>query len=187
MLMKDEKELLTRKTVFEKLVRDSKRFIISVLIQLAVYLLFCGIAYLSLTAIFSGAYIVAIVIECLLLVPAIEFLYLIIRELLRIKRATDGEFTISEDCLQKVETAKPNLWRIFLRGRLLSKINFDHVFEFRSGKKFVANCAEHRNTRINAAASFSAPGDLFYVVCFNNSPNTIVWIYSAQTHKYKDN
>ncbi len=185
--MKDERELLTRKTVLEKLVRDSKRYIVSVIICLLVYLVFFGIVHVLLTSIFSDAYVVAIVVECLILVPAIEFLYLIIREMLRIRLATNGEFTISEDYLQKVETAKPNLWRIFLRGRLLSKSNLDHVFEFKSGRKFVANCAEHKNTRINAAANFSSQGDLFYIVCFNNSPQSVVWIYSSKTYYYKNN
>ena len=62
-----------------------------------------------------------------------------------------------------------------------------HVFEFKSGKKFVANVEEYKNTRLGVAAQFSMAGDSFFVVSYDNSPDKIILLFSSKTYTYKDN
>ena len=52
-------------------------------------------------------------------------------------------------------------------------------------KEIIANSGEYRNTRLGASADFSIAGDVFYTVCYNDSPQKIVWMYSSKTYRYQ--
>ena len=62
---------------------------------------------------------------------------------------------------------------------------FRHIFKFKSGKIFVANAEEYKNTRLDTAAEFSLRGDNFYLVFYNDSPNKIILLFSSKTYNYK--
>ena len=77
-------------------------------------------------------------------------------------------------------------------GRIVKKPAFDvlgdeEITVDKSGKKYVINAEEYKLTKLDAVAQFSNPGDSFYVVFYNHSPNKIILIFSAKTHTYKDN
>ena len=182
--MKDEREVLTRKIVLGKLMREAKRTIVGALLML----LLSAIVFLALWLLFSSSGIASLLVGILYLVPLAVCLFFIFRALLVMSKANRGDFTVAEDTLESVENDKLNFWRLVINlGASLRLGDFtDNIFKFRSGRQFIANCTEYQNTHLNAAADFSQSGDKFIVVFYNDEPQKIVLLYSTKIYTYKE-
>ena len=106
-------------------------------------------------------------------------------------KAKRGNFTVVEDILTEVKDNQFNLIQLIMYGGrhtlLGNKAHLRHVFQFESGKTFIANAEEYKNTRLGVAAQFSMPGDTFFIVCYNDAPSKIILLFSSKTYTYKDN
>lgn len=67
-----------------------------------------------------------------------------------------------------------------------NKAHLNYVFKFQSGKMFIANAEEYKNTRLGMVAEFSLPGDTFFLVHYNGSPDKIILLYISKLYNYKD-
>ena len=115
--------------------------------------------------------------------------FFFLRALLRMFKAKHGEFTVVEDVLTEVKDNQFNLIQFIMYGGrdtlLGNKAHLNHIFHFQSGKTFIANAEEYKNTRLSTAAQYSSHGDSFFLVFYNDSPNKIVLLFSSKTYSYK--
>ena len=127
--MKDEKEVLIRQTVYQKLIRECKRSMVgSFLLSLFGALIF-GMQYLLVVCSSSSVPLVVHVIEAVAFVGfvgACAFFFL--RAVLRLGKARREELLVVEDRLESMYDERPNLLRMLLTGRISSLSNYDHVF-----------------------------------------------------------
>lgn len=184
--MKDEREILTRELIRQKLTHEAKRVMLTSLFTLIFGSLFIGLVYFMLLMAFSSnpalpKIITAITFTALALCCA----FLTVRGALQLGKIRRGEFTVLEDVLLEVKEDRINVLRALISGRIFDKDSYEHIFKFKSGKTFVANSGEYRNTRLGASAGFSMPGDVFYTVFYNDAPDKIVWFYSSKTYNCK--
>lgn len=190
--MKDEREVLTRQTVVQKLKYESQRSMVGALMTLVLGGMFFGM--LSLLCAFG----LSAELNMLKLLPLIFYIPVLIvcavifaRALARMLKAQRGEFTVTQECLTAVKDNQLSLMQLIVYGGihtlLGNKAHLNHVFEFESGKKFIANVEEYKNTRLDTAARFSLEGDSFYLVYYNDTPDKIVLLFSSKAYNYKDN
>ncbi len=185
--MKDEKEVLTRQIIFQKLIRECKRSMVGTVLMLFFGALVFGLQYLLVICSLHTVPMTVKVIEAVFfagLVGACAFFFL--RAVLRLGKERQEEFLIVEDRLKAMRDERPNILRMLLTGRISSSSNYDHVFQFESGRKFVVNCGEVRNSRLDTVAKFSLEGDVFYLVCYKDSPEKIVLLFASKIYDYKD-
>ena len=186
--MKDEREILTRQIISEKLCHEAKRSLICTLmicILGAILFLTINLGINTFTQVKQISKIILFFLQLFFYaICAYHFIRAII-DIFNIKR---GTFTVTEDKLIDSEYNEPSLLQFLLYSRGVISAGkqsyMRHVFRFESGKKFVANAEEYKHTKLSAAAQFSTSGDIFYVVFYNNSPNKIILLFSAKTHSY---
>jgi hypothetical protein len=196
MMKKDEREVLTRKRIAEQLVWKVKSSILSSAIV-------CGAGALLLTLL-CRAFMMGWepkapgVLAWLAVVPfLIGFVFSLVRSLLRLGMIRRGEFMVEEDVLLDVETDRLNRWSAFfsgdysiwnrlLSGRVYSQDCYEHIFYFESGRRFVANAAAYRGTRLEAVADFSMAGDVFFLVVYQDASQKIVLLYSSKIYRYQE-
>ena len=184
--MKDEREIITPEQVTLKLKREAQRSMLGALMTFIFGSIFCGLVSLMVLAGSKpGSAVPAIVASIQFSALAVYCVIIVIIAAIKLGKISRGEFTVSEEVLIEVKDNQLNLFLALISGRLFNKDNYEHIFRFVSGKVFVANSGEYRNTRLGAAADFSMPGDVFYTVFYNDSPSKIVWIYSSKTYIYK--
>ncbi len=193
--MKDERELLTRELVARKLMRDSGSSVITSILLFFLASLLSGMMY----ALFSSLsdLLAALVVGIPFAAVTIVFAFFVIRDVLQRRKARHGKFSIVEDELVEMHEDRfsirqtllygnrINIWHILLNKRLFARSSYEHVFQFKSGKRFVANSEAYQNTRLETAAQFSMPGDTFYIVTYEDAPDKIVWLYSTKIYRYQ--
>lgn len=185
--MKDEKEVLTRQTIFQKLIRECKRSMVGAVLMLFFGALIFGMQYLLVIGSLPTVPPAVKVIETVFIVGFVGVCaFFFLRAVLRLGKARREEFLVVEDRLENMYDERPNILRMLLTGRISNPSNYDHVFKFESGRKFTVNCGEIRNSRLDTVAKFSLAGDVFYLVCYKNSPEKIVWLYASKIYDYKD-
>ena len=190
--MKDEREILTRQAILKKLVYEAKRSIVSSLLIFFLESLIFGMFYLALSLADESLVIRTIrIIDIILMVLCFTgCAVFIVRSVLNIRKARRGDFTVVEDVLTEIHDNKINIINLIILGveYILSgyKYHLEHVFKFRSGKTFIANAEAYKNTRLDAAAQFSSPEDIFFLVFYNDRPNKIILLFSSKTYIYKD-
>ena len=117
--------------------------------------------------------------------------FFFVRALFKMLKAKRGEFTVVEDVLTEIKDNQLSLMQLIIYGGrhtlFGNKAHLNHIFHFQSGKIFIANVEEYKNTRLGATAEFSLPGDSFYLAFYNDSPNKIVLLFSSKTYSYKEN
>ena len=184
--MRDERELLTRDIVQQKLIREAKRAIIGpVLIFLLGFLVLGlpGLLLLKMSPTFSIVFAVAFI------VLAYVCLFQIKRGNKQLGNAKCGDFLITEERLTKIEDHKLSVWQIILRLNtqfpIITKDYYNHIFEFESGKKFVVNAGEYKDTHIGTVAQFSQVGEELIVVSYVDSPEKIIMLFSPKIYNYK--
>ena len=184
--MKDEREILTRDIIQQKLIREDKRAIIGpVLIFLLGFLVLGlpGLLFLRMSLIFSTVFAVAFIIL------AYVCLFQINRGNKQLGNARCGDFLITEERLTKIEDYKLSIWQTILRFNIqfpiITKDYYNHIFEFESGKKFVVNAGEYKDTHIGAVAQFSQVGEELIVVSYVDSPEKIIMLFSPKIYNYK--
>ena len=190
--MKDERELLTRQRISERLAWEAKHSVLG-------------------NAIACGALTLFLVIHCCLLIPktyaalawlavlpgVIGFIPPSVRSLSQLGKVRRGEFAIVEDSLIDVRTDQLNkkrafffgdfsIWNKLLLGRGYSYDCYEHVFQFKSGRRFVANAQTYRGTRLETVADFSMAGDIFFLVIYQDDPQKIVLLYSSKIYRYQE-
>lgn len=189
--MKDEREILTRQAVSKKLTYEAKRSIVGSLLTCVLAFILFGMLKLVLPS-FTYAKNMMIVLVYVFPLPIYAgCAFYFIRGTINYININKGAFSVVEDELVEIKDNELSLFHLLMsegRGILAGQRNhLVHVFKFKSGKKYVVNAEEYKHTKLDAVAQFSNPGDSFYVVFYNHSPNKIILIFSAKTHTYKDN
>lgn len=182
--MRDEREILTRALVIKKLKYEAQRSMVSAALIFFVGMILFGMLYLSFSS--PAAKISVAVFYA---VPAIVCVISLIRGVLQLGKISRGEFTVSEDVLTEIEDNQLSIRQLLLYGGWHSlmgnKSHLRHVFQFQSGRKFIANAEEYKNARLGTAAEFSMPGDTFFLVSYNDSPDKIVLLFSGKIYVNK--
>ena len=189
--MKDERELLTRQLILKKLTWESKRSIVNSLLIFLLSGLFFGIFILLLAVGLPPDAGIVKFIPLILFIPVVmTCAFSLVRALLRMHKANRGDFTVAEDVLAEIRDNEFSLTQLIRYGGIHTfmgdKSHLRHVFQFESGKTFIANVQEYRNTRLGVAAEFSYPGDRFFLVFYNDSPNKIILLFSSKTYNYRN-
>ena len=176
--MKDQREALTRDHIAKKLTRESKHTMLRSVLFFILGALFQGVLFMAYapskdirSLAFGGL--------------GAACIFFFGRAVLRIIAVRHGKFDVVEDTLSEIKESRFNLLRALLSKVLFSRSNYDHIFRFESGKRFVANCGELVNTGVDVAANFSMVGDTFYLVSYSYNPKKILWIYSTKIYNYE--
>ncbi len=186
--MRDEREILTRDRIRKKLIRECKG---SILLRIVILFIGCILFGLMSLLLFTYSWI-----DILLIVAwgafVIAELLVILRDILRISKATRGDFTVVEETLSEVELYELNFWRtligLFSRKSgsvFFYKGNYEHIFKFQNGKKFVANYGENQDSHLDIAAQMATHGDKFITVFYNDKPEKIILLYNDKAYNYK--
>ena len=188
-MKKDEREILTRQSVLKKLAYEAKRSMVGSLLMCILGMVFFGMMCLILLSLPYVTTRTKIILGLLLVPYFIACAFFFVRALLILFKAKRGEFTVVEDILTEVKDNQFNLIQLIMYGGrhtlLGNKAHLRHVFQFESGKTFIANAEEYKNTRLGTAAQFSSPGDIFFLVFYNDSPNKIILLFSSKIYYYK--
>ena len=189
--MRDEREILTRQIISKKLIYEAKRSMVGALL---LYILCAPVFGMFNLVLLSAHYVspTTKTVVILLKLPVYAVcVFSFVRAIVNICKTNKGAFTVTEEELISVRDNEFSLLQLILyggRGIIFgNKSHLRHVFEFESGKKFVANAEEYKKTRLDVAAQFSMPGDTFFIVCYNDAPSKIILLFSSKTHSYKDN
>ena len=192
--MRDEREILTRQIISKKLIYEAKRSIVGALLICILCALVFGMFNLLLLSAHHVSPITKTVVNLLQLPVYAVCVFFFVRAIINICKTNRGAFNVTEEELVSVkdnEFSLLSLLQLVLYGGrdiiLGNKSHLRHVFEFKSGKKFVANVEEYKNTRLDVAAQFSMPGDTFFIVCYNDAPSKIILLFSSKTYTYKNN
>ena len=190
--MKDNREILTRDILQQKLIQEAKHLIIGATLLLVPISIILGLTYLVVCYSTSPNSFLSIFLLVAIIGAAIIFGIDIIRGAIRLCKARQGEFTIVEENLIKMEAFKFSFWQLFLRFDLrfpiLSLIHrpyFNHIFEFESGRKYIVNADEYKDAHVNTAAQISQVGDTLLVVSYNDNPRKVIRIFSSKIYHYK--
>ena len=190
--MKDNREILTRDILQQKLIQEAKHLIIGATLLLVPISIILGLTYLVVCFSTSPNSFLSIFLLVAIIGAAIIFGIDIIRGAIRLCKARQGEFTIVEENLIKMEAFKFSFWQLFLRFDLrfpiLSLIHrpyFNHIFEFESGRKYIVNADEYKDAHVNTAAQISQVGDTLLVVSYNDNPQKVIRIFSSKIYHYK--
>ena len=190
--MKDNREILTRDILQQKLIQEAKSLIIGATLLLVPISIILGLTYLVVCFSTSPNSFLSIFLLVAIIGAAIIFGIDIIRGAIRLCKARQGEFTIVEENLIKMEAFKFSFWQLFLRFDLrfpiLSLIHrpyFNHIFEFESGRKYIVNADEYKDAHVNTAAQISQVGDTLLVVSYNDNPQKVIRIFSSKIYHYK--
>ena len=190
--MKDNREILTRDILQQKLIQEAKHLIIGATLLLVPISIILGLTYLVVCYSTSPNSFLSIFLLVFIIGAAIIFGIDIIRGAIRLCKARQGEFTIVEENLIKMEAFKFSFWQLFLRFDLrfpiLSLIHrpyFNHIFEFESGRKYIVNADEYKEAHVNTAAQISQVGDTLLVVSYNDNPRKVIRIFSSKIYHYK--
>lgn len=188
-MIKDEREILTRQVITKKLIYEAKRSMIgSLMICILAALLFgmLNIMWFGFSDVPSA---IRIIINLLQLPVYLACAFFFIRGIINICKVNRDAFTVVEDILTEIEDNQLSLKQLILYGGydilLGSKSHLRHIFKFRSGKVFIANAEEYKNTGLAAAAEFSSVGDSFFLVFYNDSPDRIILLFSSKIYNYK--
>ena len=190
--MKDNREILNRDIIQQKLIQEAKHLIIGATLLLVPISIILGLTYLVVCYSTSPNSFLSIFLLVAIIGAAIIFGIDIIRGAIRLCKARQGEFTIVEENLIKMEAFKFSFWQLFLRFDLrfpiLSLIHrpyFNHIFEFESGRKYIVNADEYKDAHVNTAAQISQVGDTLLVVSYNDNPRKVIRIFSSKIYHYK--
>lgn len=188
--MKDEREILTQQIILKKLTWETKRSIVNSLLIFLLSGLLCGTFSLLLAVgLPPNAGIVKFIPLILFMPVVMTCAFSFVRSLLRMHKANCGNFTVAEDVLTEIKDNEFSFIQLIRYGGkhtlLGNKSHLRHVFQFESGKTFIANVEEYKNSRLSIAAEFSIPGDRFFLVFYNDSPNKIILLFSSKTYNYR--
>ena len=189
-MKKDEREILTRQSVLKKLIYEAKRSIVGSLLMCILGAVFFGALSLILLSPSYVTIVTRIIVGVLVSLYFIVCAFFFVFALLKIFKAKRGEFTVVEDTLTEIKDNQFNFMQLIIHGGfytlLGNKAHLNHIFCFQSGKAFIANVEEYKNTRLGTAAEFSLPGDTFFLVSYNDNPNKIILLFSSKTYNYTD-
>lgn len=184
--MKDEREVLTRQIVSNKLIWEAKRSMIGSLLMCILGAVVLGMMCLILLTPSYVTTVTKLIVSLFISLYFIVCIFFFARALFRMFMAKGGDFTVAEDILTEVNDNQLSIIQLLMHGGIHTlfgnKAHLNHVFRFKSGKMFIANAEEYKNTRLGAVAEFSLPGDSFFLVFYNNSPNKIVLLFSSKTY-----
>ena len=188
--MKDEREVLTRQVIREKLMWEAKRSIVNALMPLLLGALLFGMMCLLLFSFSQISTVTKLIIILFVSLYFIAVVFLLIRGILSLIKARQKDFTVAEDVLIDVKDNRFSFWQLLLHGGVATlfgnKAHLRHIFHFKSGKTFIVNVEEYKNTRLHTAAEFSSSGDPFFLVFYSDSPDKILRLYSCKTYNFID-
>lgn len=186
-MKKDEREILTRQNILKKLIYEAKRSMVGSLLMCVLEAVIFGMMSLLLLTQSYVTIATKLIVGILIALYFIACAFFFIRAILRMIKAKRGNFTVVEDILTEVTDNQFNFFQLIIYGgRLGNKAHLRHIFKFKSGKIFVANAEEYKNTKLGTAAEFSLPGDTFFLVFYNDNPNKITLLFSSKIYTYKN-
>lgn len=186
--MKDERRVLTREIIRDKLINEAKRAIVGCVLVMCLDLFVFGIGYLLFLITLSPSHPAMIIWAVAGGGTLIVCLAGIVKAVKLQTKAKQGSFTVVKERLLDVKANKLNLRRhltILDVNLFLTRDNFYHVFLFESGKTFIANSEENQYTHVDTAANYSLAGDHFFIVYYNDTPDKIVLIFSDKMYQYQ--
>ena len=189
-MKKDERDVLTRKIILDKLIYEAKRSMIGSLLSFglgAVTLGAFSLILLTLSYVTIGTkVIVGLMISIYFAICAFFFT----RAFFRLINAKRGKYTVVEDILTEINDNQLNILQLLLHGGwhtlVGNKAHLNHIFKFKSGKMFIANAEEYKNTKLGTATEFSLPSDTFFLVFYNDNPNKIILLFNSKIYTYKN-
>lgn len=188
-MKKDEREIITRQAILNKLVYEAKRSMVGSLLMCGLGFVIFGMISLILLMPPYVTIVTKLIVGILVALYLIACAFSFIRALLRMIKAKRGDFTIVEDVLAEINDNQLSILQLIMYGGkhtlFGNKAHLNHVFKFKSGKMFIANTEEYKNTRLGTAAEFSLPGDTFFLVFYNDNPNKIFLLFSSKIYAYK--
>ena len=190
--MKDERELLTRKRIAAQLAWEAKHSVLGAAIVCAIGALLLTVFCRLVIPKAHAAWSYLAILPCLA-----AFMITFTHSLLLLGMIRRGEFVVAEDRLVDVQTDRLNkrsavlygdysIWNQIFFGRGYSRDCYEHIFQFESGRRFVANAQTYHGTRLETVAEFSMPGDTFFLVMYEDKPQKIVLLYSAKIYRYQE-
>jgi len=188
--MKDEREVLTKTIVQQKLIREAKRKISGATLIFLLGFIVLGLPGLLLIKLMPSLSLFAAVLGFAFCGLAFVCAFQIKRESKQLGKASCGDFVIAEERLSKIEDHKLSMWQALLRFDIqfpiITKDYYEHIFEFESGKRFVVNAGEYKDTHIGTVAQFSQVGDGLLVVSYIDSPEKIIMLFSPKIYNFKE-
>ena len=178
MYTEDHREIITYKDFASNLKKNmltSKRMIIALMIACTV-----PICIPLPMMIMGGVYEYAIVVSIPIALIIGYTVYLSIICMRQAGKINDGHFKVREDVLVSAYLRK----RTVRTHRSAIEIQ-EYVFDFESGRQFIARTTKRDGTRLEFAGKHSNKGDVFYVVTFDDEPNEVVLAYSGAIFQYK--
>ena len=189
-MKKDEREILTRQNILKKLIYEAKQSMVGSLLMCVLGAVFFGMMYLLLLTPSYVTIKTKLIVGILIALYFIACAFFFIRAILRMIKAKRGNFTVVEDMLEEIKDNQFSILQLIMYGGLHTlfgnKSHLKHIFKFKSGKIFVANAEEYKNTKLGTAAEFSLPGDTFFLVFYNDNPNKIILLFNSKTYTYKN-
>ena len=189
--MTDERKLLTRQNVYQKLLKKYKYTIFGNFIMLLFGSLIFGMIRWMLSSVNGTSVRVSLVlIDVLWLAFAAVVMIGCVRAFVCMINLKRVGFSVVADRSTKIEDNKISPWKLLLslefRGCLgsLKKDVYNHTFEFESGKKM--SVTKGTNSHLDVAAEFCEVGDVFWVVFRNDVPQKVLLLYSTKMYDYKD-
>ena len=187
--MKDEREILTRQIILKKLVYEAKRSMVGALLICILGAIVLGMMHLSLLFFHYVSFTTKLISSILSVIYFIVCAFFFIRAILKMIKAKKGDFTVIEDVLIEINDNQLSIIQLILYGGIYTlfgdRSHLNHVFKFKSGKIFTANAEEYKSTRLGTVAEFSLPGDTFFLVSYNSSPDKIILLFSSKIYNYK--
>lgn len=188
--MEDERKVLTKDIVREKLVREAKRAIIGPTFIFLLGFIVLGLPGILLVKTMPSLSLFGAVLGFAFCGLAFVCAFKIKRGSKLFGEAGCGDFVIAEERLAKIDDHKLSVWQALLRFDIrfpiITKDYYEHIFEFESGKKFVVNAGEYKDTHIGAVAQFSQIGDVLLVVSGADAPEKIIMLFSPKIYKYQE-
>lgn len=178
MYKEDHREIITYKDVANNLKKNmltSKRMVIALMIAGTV-----PICIPLPMMIMGGVYEYAIVVSIPIALIIGYAVYLSIICIRQVSKINDGHFKVREDVLVSAYLRK----RTVRTHRSAIEIQ-EYVFDFESGRQFIARTTKRDGTRLEFAGKHSNKGDVFYVVTFDEKPNDVVLAYSGVLFQYR--
>lgn len=186
---KEEKEVITREIISEKLIRRGRRdFFTYLLILLFEWGFLWATISLEISVVMSGrkAIIAQLLSAVFFIATGCGFALQIIRRAFRRWRAgITGAFTVSGDILACAQRRRLPFYRStrYIRNELV--ITFVSGLVYRDGINSVAGVNE-AGMRLNYTLSCSSPGDLFYVVTVDREPKTPIYLFPDALFTYRE-
>ena len=127
--MKDEREILTRELVSQKLKREAKRTMFGALMTFILGSIFFGLVSLMVLAVSKPESIAPTIVSSVLFSAlAVYCVVMLILAAIKLGKIGRDEFTVAEEVLLEINDNQLNVFRALISGRIFNKDSYEHIF-----------------------------------------------------------